>query len=595
MTEPNDFPDNFTPAKYKALQDRVEHLEKINRWNMNALQILIQMSGVNSNNGLVRDTKAIFSVTKDQLNQLIHFEFTAFFTVDEQDSSFILTDFSNESEKDNILDIRDALIDNGEFAWALTQNRTVETDHNDKDKIILLHVLTTKTRIRGMFMGITKKPMTLSMASQNLLSIILQNTAYSLESAELYKMLSNRNVELEKLVEERTQSLQKAVAEADKANQSKSQFLANMSHEIRTPMNAIINLSQLALQGELSTDQRDYIEKVFLSGQNLLQIINDILDFSKIEAGKLDIESTPFDLPQLITEIASILQLTAETKALALNFNLSPQIPTQLIGDGHRLRQILINLINNAIKFTHQGEVTVKVDVIASTDKLTEIQFSVTDTGIGISDEQMSRLFQPFSQADVSTTRKYGGTGLGLVICKQLIDNMNGEINVVSSLNKGSTFIFKLPFKISSITEKKITPTHDKEIINTESPVKKDVEILLVEDNEINQLIATRYLQQQGYKTLIAVHGIEALEKLNQQNVDLILMDLQMPEMDGYEATKKIRQQPKWADIPIIAMTADAMNDVNEKCLAAGMNDYISKPINVKQLNETLRRWLSRR
>lgn len=594
MTEQN-LPSDLTPAQYNALQDRLEHLEKINRWNLSALDILIQMSQHKSETGHTRDPKMILSATKKQVDQLIQFEIIAFFTVDENDSSFILSDYNNENEKDTILAIKDKLIDNGEFAWALTQNRAVEAGHNEDDKTILLHVLTTKTRVRGMFMGIIQKPIRLSTVSQNLLSIILQNAAYSLESAELYNMLSNRNIELEKLVEERTKSLKKAVAEADQANQAKSQFLANMSHEIRTPMNAIINLSQLALQGELSSEQRDFIEKVSLSGQNLLQIINDILDFSKIEAGKLEIENAPFNLTSLISELSCILQLTAEDKALALHFNLPKNIPSQLIGDGLRLRQVLINLINNAIKFTHAGEVNLNVKILSSTATQIEIQFSVTDTGIGISKEQQSRLFQSFSQADVSTTRKYGGSGLGLVICKELIERMGGEINVVSRLNKGSTFSFKLAFEMEPVSTTINQTTHAAETMDTVSTENEYIEILLVEDNEINQLIATRYLQQQGYKTSIAVHGLEALEKLNQQNFDLILMDLQMPEMDGYEATKKIRQQPKWAGIPIIAMTADAMSDVNEKCLAAGMNDYISKPINVKQLNKTLRHWLSHR
>ncbi len=377
---------------------------------------------------------------------------------------------------------------------------------------------------------------------------------------------------------------------AEIASKTKSQFLANMSHEIRTPMNAVIGLSHLALKTKLDNKQRDYLEKISDSATALLGIINDILDFSKVEAGMLLIERVDFNLNDVIQHVINLNNVSAIEKNIALRVLLLPDVPVCLVGDALRIGQILLNLVNNAIKFTKKGEVVLSVQSITCNETTVELLFSVRDTGIGVSQAEQQRLFQSFSQADTSTTRRFGGAGLGLAISKRLIELMGGEITVKSEVGVGSEFSFRLHLGLQVNAKKPATLHTHENVLNL--PRLDGVHLLLVEDNAINQLIAVELLADVGVSTEVVENGLLAVEKIlaKTTHYDAILMDVQMPVMDGITATIKIREQG--FTLPIIAMTAHAMDEEKLRCTNAGMNDHIAKPIAPNNFYDILKRWI---
>ncbi len=607
----------------QKLNDRIEYLEENRRYIQNALETVLTLGDFHATAEKGADgLDQLFDRAAAKVKGIIPFASCTFYLVDEE--SFLFTpQFSDTpGQMAQIEEEVEFMIDQGFFAWAVRERRGVLIASRDRSRQFLLHVISSDSRIRGMFVGhLPEEKHAIADTALTLLSIILMRVATALENREYYDFLQNQKDILEKEVAFRTKALTRSqrrlreamiratrlAKKAEQASEAKSDFLAKMSHELRTPLNGIIGMAEIALSTGMDDHQRQMLQIIDRESNALLRIINDILDFSKVEAGKMEIENRPFNLDTLLNEVADTMVPQARQKGLELIIHLPPEIPTHLKGDAMRVKQVLLNLAGNALKFTHQGEICISGTLKKKTEQQAHIELSVKDTGIGIPLEKQGAIFEGFTQADQSTTRKYGGTGLGITISRQLVALMGGELTLESRENIGTTFRFTLALdRQPAGTEQHPDPAGATPEAGGEPTQPMNGRILLVEDYATNQIVASKHLTAAGLQVDIAENGQRAVDAYQQQNYDLILMDVQMPVMDGYKATAAIRALEAEAEkrsrsldgqvprhpIPIIAMTANALKGDRDKCMAAGMDDFITKPIKRKSLLGAVSRWV---
>ncbi len=574
--------------------DNNQHMTKMYSQLIDALHtiatpddILLQFDGE-------PDTTMVLDAVWLRIRKIMSLNEMGFLLLDDDGLDFNLTYYQPAQSFNHINQISNAAIKEGTFAWALNQNRAVVL-HGDKDNLSrLFHVVAIRGKVIGMFIATFDFDTdSINETTLGLLSIILLNCANTIEASALNMKVREQNEVLETKIEERTRQLAIEKTRAEAASIAKSNFLATMSHEIRTPMNGVLGMAQVMATTELTEEQQLYLNTILDSGNSLLVIINDILDFSKIEAGKMELENNPFNLNKATADIVSLFQSKGHEKNIQLTYNIENNCPVELMGDSLRIKQVLQNLTSNAIKFTEQGSIKISISGSMIEDHSASLRLSITDSGIGIDQSSQNKLFSDFTQIDSSTTRKFGGTGLGLAICKQLVTLMGGEIGVNSQLGQGATFWFTLNLSLNTNIQTTL-PKNKIEYPNQLIPLSGT--ILLVEDNLVNQLVAKAILEKFGLTLDIANDGLQAVQKFSNNTYDLILMDCQMPVLDGLEATRQIRKNELENKVnqptPIVALTANAHDKDRGRCIAAGMDDYLQKPIVKDDLYNLLAQYL---